>query len=76
MLVAMAFFLEYTAEGNVVGRVRISSADSEEAFLYAKDVLRGMNCLSAVLRCTESITGFYGAGGIVARYTRSQGWSR
>jgi hypothetical protein len=33
MLVAMAFFLEYTAEGNVVGRVRIPSADSEEAFL-------------------------------------------
>ena len=72
----MAFFLDYAAEGNVVGRVRIPTAHGEEAFLYAKDALRGMNCLSAVLRWTESSTDFYGAGGIVARYTRSQGWSR
>lgn len=76
MLVAMAFFLEYTAEGNVVGRVRIPRLNCEEAFLYAKNVLRGMNCLSATLRWIETITGFYGAGKIVARYTQSQGWSR
>lgn len=74
MLSVMRFFLEYEAEGTVVGRVLIPRGSREEAFLYAKEALRGMDCLRAVLRCSETPMGLSGAYGTIARYTRSTGW--
>lgn len=72
----MMFVLEYMAEGDVVGLVRIPGADCEEAIQYANDVLHGMNCRGAVLRWVDSSAGLFGAGEVLARYTPSRGWSR
>ena len=72
----MPFFLDYEAEGRVVGHVRVPCASAEEAFLYAKDALRDMNCLKAVLRCSESIGEFNSGWGVIARYTHACGWER
>lgn len=76
MLTSMPFFLDYEAEGKVIGHVRVPRANVEEAFLYAKEALRGMNCLKAVLRCSETIGEFNSGWGVIARYTHSCGWER
>lgn len=72
----MTFFLDYEAEGHTFGHVQIPRVSSEEAFIYAKDALRGMNCLKAVLRCSETIWEFKGDFDTVARYTHAKGWER
>lgn len=70
----MSFFFDYEAKGNVTGHVRLSSGTTEEAFLYATNAIRGLDCIRGILRCGESMWDTQDQWAVIARYTRNEGW--
>jgi len=72
----MPFFLDYEAEGNIVGHVQIPRVSAQDAFLYAMNALRGMDCLRAVLRSGETIWDVHRQRNTMAQYTCDEGWQR
>ena len=70
----MPFFLDYEAEGLVRGHVRIPGVTREEAALYAQEAMRGLRCLTAIVRCSETMTSAPADCRVIARYTCHAGW--
>ncbi|MEO5316887.1 hypothetical protein PV772_22680 [Pseudarthrobacter sp. CC12] len=70
----MPYFLDYEAEGPVIGHVQIPRENSEEAALYAQGALRGLRCLTATVRRSETMRSTPDDCQVIAQYTRSEGW--
>ncbi|MDQ0000645.1 hypothetical protein [Pseudarthrobacter sulfonivorans] len=70
----MAFFLEYVALNNIIGRAAVQATTADEALRRAAQALLGMDCETAVLRYAVERRGTRGEGAAIARYTRARGW--
>jgi hypothetical protein len=73
MLPRMPYFLEYVAD-QATGRSLIQCVSFRDALTKAKNVLRGLQCTSAVLRQAPASNAAYGEGSIRAAYTPEDGW--
>jgi len=70
----MAFFLEYVALNNIIGRSAVEATTADEALRRAAQALLGMDCETAVLRYASGRRGTRGEGAVIAHYTRANGW--
>lgn len=69
----MLFFLEYSSEGTA-GRVRLEERTVDGALTKARTLAGELQCNSAVLLHSDTATPAYGAGAVVAAYSRTEGW--
>ena len=69
----MPYFLEYVTT-HTVGRAAVAGGTLHEALAYAQKALRGLPCISAVLRHASADSRLYGEGPALAGFTAEQGW--
>lgn len=69
----MAYFLEYVTLHSV-GRSAIACGTFHDALIKAKQSLKGLECLKAVLRYTPVVGSAFGEGMAMAAFTASGGW--
>jgi hypothetical protein len=69
----MAFYLEYMSEGTA-GRFKVDSVTIDDAVIKAKNKAQELRCTSALLLQTTGTDHAFGAGTIIARYSRNTGW--
>jgi hypothetical protein len=74
MLSAMPYFLEYVT-GLGAGHFTVEGADFGVVLTKAKEALRGLDCTRAVVVFSPDPIPGFGAGWVLATYTRSGGWT-
>lgn len=74
MLWAMPYFLEYVTSVGA-GRFTLEGVDDINALVKAKEALQGLGCTRAALLYAPAPISVFGAGRILAAYTRADGWT-
>lgn len=70
----MAYVLEYVT-GRSVGRAAIDCANFPDTLAKARNVLKGLDCVKAVLRSAPAASYVYGEGVVLASFTTVDGWT-
>ena len=73
MLSYMPYFLEYIT-GVSAGCFAVEGLDFANALAKAKDALRGVDCLSAVLLFSPDPKPIFGKGSVIATFRQDEGW--
>jgi hypothetical protein len=69
----MPYFLEYMSDLGA-GWFVVEGLDFTSALAKAKDALRGLDCLTAVLLFSPDRKPTFGKGSVHTTFTREQGW--
>jgi hypothetical protein len=71
----MPFFLEYSSEESA-GRFRVEEASAGRALAKAVSAADSLRCVVATLFHNNDPNPAFGAGTVIAEYSRQEGWRK